>query len=192
MRPFVDLPSRLRSLSTCLLVLFILAFAPLLHADSLAGTVHDPSGAVIPGAQVTITGGDLTEPLSLSTDGSGNFTTPDLKQGTYSLRVERTGFEPLVKSINLVGPVHLELSLEIAKAEVAITVTGKGAAYANSDPVYRQLRGLGIGDTYQFDHVTLNIDVGTFTFDHGTLTLLSPVEGVVSGAVFVGEGHFHL
>jgi hypothetical protein len=38
----------------------------------------------------------------------------------------------------------------------------------------------------------LNVDVGTFQFQKGTLTWLSPVEGVVTGAIFVGEGHFHL
>jgi hypothetical protein len=34
--------------------------------------------------------------------------------------------------------------------------------------------------------------VATYQFQKGTITLLSPVNGVVSGAIFVGEGHFHL
>jgi hypothetical protein len=36
------------------------------------------------------------------------------------------------------------------------------------------------------------IDVATLQFQKGTLTLLPPVNGVVTGAIFVGEGHFNL
>jgi hypothetical protein len=38
----------------------------------------------------------------------------------------------------------------------------------------------------------LNADAATFHFQKGTLTWIRPVENVVTGAVFVGEGHFHL
>ncbi len=69
---------------------------------------------------------------------------------------------------------------------------GQALAFANSDPVYRQLRAVGFGETFRFDNFTLNYDVATFQFQKGTLTWLSPVEGVVTGAIFIGEGHFHL
>ena len=38
----------------------------------------------------------------------------------------------------------------------------------------------------------MNEDVAAFRFEKGTLTLLSPVSGIVTGAVFVGEGRFNL
>src|SRR5580658_1976063 len=66
-----------------------------LRADTISGTVQDPSGAVIASAQIEITGGDLQQPVVLSSDGLGRFASADLKPGAYSLRVIRDGFEPL-------------------------------------------------------------------------------------------------
>ena len=163
-----------------------------LHADTISGTVQDPSGAVIAGARIEITGGDLAQPILLSSDALGKFTSPDLKPGTYSLRVTREGFEPLVKTVNLPGAGVLQLTLSIAKQREVISVPGKSLAFANSDPVYRQLRNVGLGQTFRFDNFTLTWDAATFQFQKGTLTFLSPVDGVVTGAIFLGEGHFNL
>jgi len=174
------------------ILLFWLAGPLFLHADTVSGTVKDPSGAVIPGARIEITGGDLAQPLVLSSDAVGRFSSPDLKPGTYSLRATREGFEPLVKTVELHGAVELELKLAIAQPRVEITVPGKSLAYANSDPVYRQLRDLGLGETFRCDNLTVPLDTATLQFQKGTMTFLSPVNGVVTGAIFIGEGHFNL
>lgn len=100
-----------------------------LSAQSISGTVQDPSGALIDGAQVEITGGDLAQPLVLSSDKVGKFTSPDLKLGNYSLRVTRDGFEALVKAVNLQGPVQLQLTLTIAVAKVSVSVSGKSLGF---------------------------------------------------------------
>src|SRR5437588_687100 len=82
-----------------LLIFVVLIGAVSLHSQTpetvISGTVKDQSGAVVVGARIEITGGDLTEAIVLTTDGLGNFISQDLKQGTYSLRVMRDGFEPL-------------------------------------------------------------------------------------------------
>ena len=174
-----------------LLLLCLLAPA-LLRAQTISGTVQDPTGAVIADARIEITGGDLTQPVVLSSDGLGKFTSPDLKPGTYSVRVVREGFEALVKTVDLHGPVQLQLTLTIAKQQENISVTGKSLAFANSDKLYRQLREAGLGQTFHFDNFNLSWDVGTFQFQNGTLTEIGPVDGVVTGAIFVGEGHFNL
>jgi hypothetical protein len=163
-----------------------------ISGNVISGTIKDPSGAVIAGARIEITGSDLTQPVVLSSDGLGNFASPDLKPGTYSLRVTQDGFEPLVKTVNLQGSVQLDLTLSVAKQQESISVSGRGLAFANSDPVYRQLRELGLGQTFRFDNFTLPWDAATFHFEKGTLTMLSPVNGVVTGAIFIGEGHFNL
>ncbi len=163
-----------------------------LCAETISGTVQDPSGAVVAGARIEITGGDLAQPVVLISDGLGKFSSPDLKPGTYSVRAIRDGFEPLVKTVNLQGAVQLQLILAIAEQQVTISVPGKNMAFANSDPVYRQLRGIGLGQTFRFDNFTLSCDTATFQFQKGTLTLLDPVEGVTTGAIFIGEGHFNL
>jgi len=176
---------------TALLLLWLTAPAHL-YADTISGKVADPSGAVIVGARIEITGGDLSQPIVLSSDGQGKFSSPDLKPGAYVLRVTQEGFEPLVKTADLHGRLDLELQLEIAHQKVEIVVSGKGRAYANSDPVYRQLRDVGLGQTFRFDNFNLKLDSASFQFQKGTLTVLSPVNGVVTGAIYIGEGHFNL
>ena len=163
-----------------------------LHAATISGTVKDPSGAVIAQARIEVRGGDLAQPVVFFSDGLGRFVSPDLKAGKYSLEATRDGFEPLVKPVDLQGPVELELFLAIARQQESISVPAKSLAFANSDPVYRQLRAIGLGTTFRFDHFTLNSDAAIFQFQKGTLTFLSPVEGVVTGAIFVGEGHCSL
>lgn len=186
--------SKPHSLSFLSLTFFLLCVAmpDPAHAQTISGVIHDPSGAVVTGAQVEISGGDLAQPLALLSDGVGRFTSPTLKAGAYSVRVTRDGFESLLKTVELKESVQLDLTLTIAKEVINISVPAKSLAYANSDPVYRQLRDLGTGQTYRFDNFTLNWDVGTFLFQAGTLTFLSPVNGVVTGAIFIGVGHFTL
>lgn len=184
--------ARLSFLLKVAVLLICLASPVCLHADTVSGTVMDQSGAVIPGARIEITGGDLPQPVVFSSDAMGRFSSPDLKPGTYSLRVTRDGFEPLVRTVELHGPVNLELKLAIAQQRVEITVAGKSLAYANSDPTYRKLRDLGLGETFHFDNFTVPLDAATLQFQKGTLTFLSPVNGVVTGAIFIGEGHFNL
>src|SRR5580700_1851988 len=178
-------------LKVALFILWLLVPA-WLHSQTISGTIQDSSGAVIAGARIEITSGDLAQPIVLSSDAVGKFESPELKPGTYSVRVTQEGFAPLIKTVDLQGAVSLQLSLTIAKAEVNISVSGKSLAFANSDPVYRQLREVGLGQTFRFDNFTLIWDAATFHFLKGTLTLLSPVNGVVTGAIFIGEGQFNL
>src|ERR1051326_8277581 len=174
------------------LLLLCLANTVLLHAETISGRVVDPSGAVIVGARIEISGGELPQPIVLSSNGEGKFLSPELKPGTYAVKVTRQGFEPLVKNVELREKAELEFNLAIAKQREEVTVSGKGRAYANSDPIYRQLRNVGLGQTFHFDDFTLPLDAATFHFQKGTLTLLNPVNGVVTGAIYIGEGHFNL
>src|SRR5437899_11876887 len=36
------------------------------------------------------------------------------------------------------------------------------------------------------------MDAATFSLQKGTLTVLTPVNGIVTGAIYIGEGHFNL
>jgi hypothetical protein len=174
------------------LLLLFLASPVFLHAETISGTLLDPSGAVIVGARIEISGGGLSQPVIFSSDARGKFVSPDLKPGNYSLRVTREGFETLVKTVDLHGIAELELKLAVASQHEEVTVLGKGRPYANADPIYRQLRNIGIGETFRFDDYTIHLDAGTFHFQQGTLTMLNPVNGIVTGAIFIGEGHLNL
>lgn len=173
-------------------VISFLALPHLLQASTLSGTVKDPSGALIPGAQIEITGENLAQPVDLTSDTFGRFVSPDLKPGKYTIRIVHDGFEPQEKSLDLRDPLDLVFTLAIARQQTKVEVPGQALAYANSDPVYRELRSVGLGETFRFDNFKFSVDVGDFQFEKGTLTWLRPVQGIVTGAVFVGEGHFHL
>jgi hypothetical protein len=179
-------------LRACVFVL-LLCGSTSLHAEKITGTVHDPTGAVIPSAKVEITGDSLPQAEMISSDGLGRFVSAELAAGTYLVRVTRDGFAPSEQTVDLHGAtVELDFGLTVAGERVSVNVPAKHLGFANSNPVYRQLRDVGLGQTYRFDNYTVQFDVATFHFDKGTLTILSPVNGIVTGMIFAGEGHFTL
>jgi carboxypeptidase family protein/peptidase M1-like protein len=174
------------------LLLLCVMGSPSLFAQTISGTIQDPSGAVVSNARIEITGGDLARPVALTSDRLGRFASPELKPGTYSVRVTRDGFQPEVKTVNLQGPVTLDIKLAIAQQQESVNVSGTGLEFANTDPLYRKLRDVGFGQTYRVENFTLTADVATFQFDKGTFTILGPVNGIETGAIFIGDGHFNL
>jgi hypothetical protein len=183
---------RIYFLYVSIFALLCLALASPLRADTISGTVKDASGGVVIGARIQITGGNLPQPLLLTSDESGKFVAPNLAAGKYEVRVAKEGFDELVTTVDLHGAVDLALKLIITAQQTQITVTEKSAAFANSDAAYRQLRDAGLGETFYSENFTLPIDVGTFELKSGTITLLAQVNQLETGAIFVGQGHFTL
>jgi hypothetical protein len=169
-----------------------LALAANARADTISGTVKDPSSAIVVGARVEISGGSLVQPIVLVSDNVGKFAAPNLTPGKYSVRVTKEGFDELVTAVELHGTTDLPLSLTIAAKQTSVIVSEKNTAFANSDPIYRQLRDLGMGDTYRCENFTLSQDVGTFELKSGTITFLGLVNNFETGAIFIGQGRFTL
>ena len=76
--------------------------------------------------------------------------------------------------------------------EVAVS-----AQYANSDPIYKKIRQNIInkqlsGESFAVDNLIIKKDRASFTLKSGEIYFLEPVEGVVTGGVFIGEGEFYL
>jgi len=60
----------------------------------------------------------------------------------------------------------------------------------NSDPVYQQLRNAGLsGEAVSVNDIDLKREIGTFHLS-GTVCFLTPAQGKVTGAVFMGDGNF--
>jgi hypothetical protein len=67
------------------------------------------------------------------------------------------------------------------------------AADPNADPTYQQLRNLTLsGEAVSVTNFDLKRDAGTFHLHSGTVCFVAPVQGKVTGAVFVGDGNFVL
>jgi hypothetical protein len=78
-----------------------------------------------------------------------------------------------------------------AKASSADQTAGR--SLANNDPIYLKLRNIKIGsETIHVKDFVLKKDAGTFTFHNGAFYLLEPVEGKITGAVFLGDANFIL
>ena len=82
------------------LVLAVVAFLPPRASgqgettSAIVGQVSDASGAAVPGATVTVANRETGTKRTASTDETGRFNFPQLKPGTYSVKVEAQGFEP--------------------------------------------------------------------------------------------------
>jgi hypothetical protein len=81
---------------------------------TILGTVTDSSGAAVSGATVSVknTGTGLLR--TVTTDDDGNYSTPELPIGTYSVTVEKSGFKA-----GLVSGISVEVSTE-RRADVAL------------------------------------------------------------------------
>src|SRR5436309_15794229 len=64
----------------------------------IVGTITDSIGAVVPGVTVTITHVGTNQSTKLTTDVNGNYTANLLHIGTYTVTVEKEGFQKTVQS----------------------------------------------------------------------------------------------
>ena len=97
------------------------------YRASLRGVVSDPTGAVIPGATVTLTNTETSEKQVSTTDDSGIYNFNALPPGKFSLTVERDGFQKkVVDGVQIIPeqPNALNLKLEIGQSSQTVTVNG--------------------------------------------------------------------
>lgn len=78
-------------------------------------------------------------------------------------------------------------------ALLLISNTSWAGPAPNSDALYQQLRNISVtGEAVSVTNLTLKRDAGTFHLRSGTVCFLPPVQGKVTGAIFVGDGTFVL
>ena len=63
------------------------------NGGSIQGTITDNSGAVVPGATVTVTGVDTGSKASVTTDSKGFWSLGPLNPGNYQVSVTAAGFQ---------------------------------------------------------------------------------------------------
>ena len=76
-----------------LMALFSVAAWSQAQLATVSGTITDPSGAVVPGASIMIVGQSAGWKRSVLTDTAGEYRFAGLPTGTYSLRIEKPGFQ---------------------------------------------------------------------------------------------------
>jgi len=96
--------------------------------SAIVGEVRDATNAVVPGATVTVSNRETGLKRSARTDTAGRFNFPQLKPGTYSVRVETQGFEP-GRNDNVVSGLGqkqtVDFTLKIARSNEVVEVNGE-------------------------------------------------------------------
>lgn len=105
-------------------------------SGDIGGTVIDPAGAIVPGADVTLT--DLARMLDRksTTNDAGRFLFPSIPPGAYALRVSKAGFQAEnVNSLQLdVGQsIALNLTLKIGSTSTSVTVSAGDTALLQTE-----------------------------------------------------------
>ena len=93
-------------------LLFSLSLVAQANFGRILGTVTDQTGAVIAGAAVTVIDTERGIARSLVTDTAGEYNAPNLIPGTYTVRVEVSGFKRLDRQ-NILVEVGKEVRVDL-------------------------------------------------------------------------------
>lgn len=129
-----------RLIAVCAVLFFftISAFAQSGASSTVEGTVVDPSGAVVPNANVQIMDPVSGFQRSVSTNKSGGFTVPNVPFNPYHMTVTAMGFTPYVEDIQVrsVVPVSLHIQLKLESASEAVTVEADAQDLIENTPTF--------------------------------------------------------
>ena len=104
----------------------------------LQGTVKDPSGAVVPGAQVVATSNILVGNKTANSDASGYYRFANLPPGSYVVTVTAKGFQTSKREGLIIEVGHLptvDVTLEIGGTETVVEVSGATPAIDTSQNI---------------------------------------------------------
>ena len=93
---------------------------------TILGTVHDPSGAAIAGAKVTITDVAKGTTTQYQTDQNGEYNAAFLIPGNYTVSVEKEGFKRAVSSnvvLDVDQKARVDVALEVGQVSQTLEVT---------------------------------------------------------------------
>src|SRR5215469_3266227 len=97
---------------------------------TIVGTVTDPTGAVIPGAKVTVSNPDKGYVRNLVSDSAGAYTAPKVPIGNYVITGEAPGFQRLVRSgitLDVGQTLRVDLTMTVGQVSQEVSVTGNVA-----------------------------------------------------------------
>ena len=160
--------------------------------SSLNGMVTDPSGAVIPGATLTLTNTGTSLEREATSDSQGRYTFSQVQPGNYTLKAKAAGFnDVIVGDIRLLvnSPATIPVVFErVGAVETTISVSAEAIQLNTTDPSI----GNAIGDRpiTQLPFEARNV-VGLLSLQPGVVYLGEPDPGQLndyrSGSVNGGK-----
>ena len=176
----------LAMLFAAILAVVTLGVSPL-HAQSsygsIVGTVTDASGAVVPGATVTVTNVGTSEKRTQKADAAGNFRFVNLTPANYKIQVEMTNYKRTVRDaipVQIDQAVRVDVALQVGSATEIVEVTTQAPLIeTDSGTLGSQVEGKTV------EEMPLN--------GRNTMNLIALVPGVVpqgsaSGSTSMNQG----
>ena len=151
----------------------------------VTGVVQDASGAVVEGANVTLTHEGTNVSLTTQTTSTGNYVFDSVQVGTYTVSVEKQGFKKFVSTgnpVNVNQPSTVNAALEAGDIAESVTVQG------SAELVQTSTSG-NFGNTVEERPLSTLPIVGNRGRNPLTFILFQP--GVVEGSNTGGGVHVH-
>ena len=116
-------------LAVGLIALILLLAMPMLAQNNtgiISGRVTDPSGAVVPNAQITVTQTETNVDAVSATNSDGLFRVPSLINGPYKVTITAAGFKKQVRdglTLRIGENLNVEVKLDVGSVSEAVEVT---------------------------------------------------------------------
>src|SRR5437870_2365156 len=127
----VAMKSRLAWLSIALFTLAVSASLLAQDTASITGTVTDPSGAAVKGAQVRVSSPEKGIDRTTTTNGEGEYLISALPPGTYDLAISARGFKKYQAKgviLRVAQKARADAALQVGAANTEVTVEGAPVA----------------------------------------------------------------
>jgi outer membrane receptor protein involved in Fe transport len=190
-------------LLVCAALIVLVAAVPAARAQavygSIAGTVTDPSGAALPGVNVTITSVERQTTDSVVSNASGNWVKERLLPGTYEVKAELTGFKAAIVSrakVSIDTQTNVDMQMELGELTEAVTVTAAEGQLLKTDRAdvsvtfeTKQLTELPVLDRNFTKFVLLTPGTQRLSWNHATSeNPQGSIQTMVNGQHFSGTG----
>ncbi|MGA8108463.1 MAG: carboxypeptidase-like regulatory domain-containing protein, partial [Acidobacteriaceae bacterium] len=150
------------------------------NAGSITGTVTDPSGAVVPGATVTIQNPVSQYLRTAASDAAGHFQFTNVPFNPYHMTVEAKGFGAFVQDVAVRSNVAVAVPVKLQLGTAATTVQVTGEDLLENSPTFHT-----DVDRDLFQKVPLESQSSSLS---SLVTLSSPGVAADSNGLFHGLG----
>ncbi|MGH9775136.1 MAG: TonB-dependent receptor domain-containing protein [Candidatus Acidiferrales bacterium] len=136
------MPSMIRNLRAAIYLVVALLVACLVPSakgqtfrGTILGTVTDSSGAAVSGAKVTVRNADTGLERSTQTSDDGSYAVPELPIGTYTVTVEKEGFQKSITTgikVDVATESRVDAGLKPGELSQSVTVSGETLPQINT------------------------------------------------------------
>ena len=121
--------------AVCFCVLSLALFAQS-ERGTITGVVHDATGAVVPGAAITVTSQATQTSIHAITNDTGEYTLPELPVGIYTVQVEKNGFRSFSETglaLNAAQTVRADATLQVGNTGEKVEVAANAIQVQSED-----------------------------------------------------------